>query len=48
MNLESIFDKLEIEKGDKIIVTSNIIKILTKYKKKKINFNPNILIDKKN
>ena len=46
MNLESIFDKLEIEKGDKIIVTSNIIKILTKYKKKKINFNPNILIDK--
>ena len=45
MNLEFIFKKLGIKKGDKIIVTSNIIKILAKYKTKKINFNPNNLIN---
>ena len=37
--------KLQIKKGDKIIITSNIIKILSKFKKKEINFDPNILIN---
>ena len=45
MNLESLLNKFQIKKGDKIIITSNIIKILTKFKNKKINFDPNILIN---
>ena len=45
MNLEFFLKKLQIKKGDKIIVTSNIIKILSKFKKKEINFDPNILIN---
>ena len=37
MNLEFFLKKLQIKKGDKIIITSNIIKILSKFKKKEIN-----------
>ena len=45
MNLEALLNKFQIKKGDKIIITSNIVKILTKFKNKKINFDPNILIN---
>jgi len=45
MNLESLLNKFKIKKGDKIIVTSNIVKILIKFKNRKIDFDPNILID---
>ena len=45
MNLELLLNKLKIKKGDKVLVTSNILRILLKFKKKEINFNPNILID---
>ena len=45
MNLENIINKLEINKGDKLLVTSNIIRIIINYKKKNITFDPNFLID---
>jgi len=45
LNLELLLNKLKIKKGDKLLVTSNILKILVKYKKKEINFGPNDLID---
>ena len=45
MNLEFLLNKLQIKKGDKILLTSNILRILLKFKKKEINFDPNILID---
>ena len=45
MNLESLLNKFQIKKGDKIIITSDILKILIQFKKKKINFDPNNLID---
>ena len=45
MNLESLLNKFQIRKGDKIIITSDILKILIQFKKKKINFDPNNLID---
>ena len=45
MNLEFLLNKLKIKKGDKVLVTSNILKILVKSKKKEINFTPNNLID---
>ena len=45
MNIELFLKKLQIKKGDKIIVTSNIIKILSKFKKNEINFDPNKLIN---
>ncbi len=45
MNLALLLNKLQIEKGDKIIITSDILKILLNFKKKKIDFDPNILID---
>ena len=45
MNLEFFLKKLQIKKGDKIVVTSNIIKILSKFKNNEINFDPNTLIN---
>ena len=45
MKLKSIFKKIKIKSGDKIIVTANIIKILSKFKKKEINFDPNIFLN---
>ena len=45
MNLELLLNKLQIKKGDKILLTSNILRILLKFKKNEINFDPNILID---
>ena len=45
MNLESLLNKFQIKKGDKIIITSDILKILIQFKKKKIDFDPNKLID---
>ena len=35
MDLENIFDKINIISGDKILVHSNILKILIKLKKEK-------------
>ena len=35
MDLENIFDKINIAPSDKILVHSNILKILIKLKKKK-------------
>jgi len=45
MNFENLLDILKIKKNDKIIISSNIVKILIEFKKKKINFDPNNLID---
>ena len=45
MNLENIFDKINITSGDKILVHSNILKILIKLKKKNKKFNANLIID---
>jgi hypothetical protein len=45
MNLGSFLNKFEIKKGYKIMITSNILRILTKFKNKEIDFDANILID---
>ena len=45
MDLENIFDKINITPGDKILVHSNILKILIKLKKKNKKFNANLIID---
>ena len=45
MDLENIFDKINIISGDKILVHSNILKILIKLKKKNKKFNANLIID---
>ena len=45
MSLNLLLNKIKIKKGDVIIITSNIIKILSKYKNNKIDFDPNNLID---
>ena len=45
MKLESLINKFKIQKGDKILVSSDILRLLMKSKKKEINFNPNNLID---
>ena len=45
MNLENIINKFEIKKGDKLLVSSNIVKLIINFKKKNIIFNPNLLID---
>ena len=45
MDLENIFDKININSGDKILVHSNILKILIKLKKKNKKFNANLIID---
>ena len=45
MDLENIFEKINIIPGDKILVHSNILKILIKFKKKNKKFNANLIID---
>ena len=45
MDLENIFDKINITSCDKILVHSNILKILIKLKKKNKKFNANLIID---
>ena len=45
MDLENIFDKINIAPGDKILVHSSILKILIKLKKKNKKFNANLIID---
>ena len=45
MDLENTFDKINIASGDKILVHSNILKILIKLKKKNKKFNANLIID---
>ena len=45
MDLENIINKLEINRGDKLLVSSNITKLIINFKKKNIVFDPNLLID---
>lgn len=45
MNLESIINKLGIQNGDKLFVSSNIVKLIINFKKNNILFDPNYLID---
>ena len=45
INLENIFNKINIATGDKILVSSSILKILIKFKKKNKKFNANLIID---
>ena len=45
IDLDNAFQNVNIKKGDKILVTSSILKILVHYKKKRIKFNPNLIID---
>ena len=45
IEFKKIFDQLEIKENENILVNSDIQKILLHYKKKKINFDPNIIID---
>ena len=45
MNLESLLNKFKIKKGDKIIVSSDLLRLMLKSKKKEINFDANNLID---
>ena len=42
-DFKKIYKKLGIKKKDKIYLASNILNLLTKYRKKK--FNPNLIID---
>ena len=44
VDLENIFDKINITPGDKILVTTSILKILIKHKKKNKKFNANLII----
>ena len=37
MNLESLLNKFKIKKGDKIIVSSDLLRLMLKSKKKEIN-----------
>ena len=45
MNLEALLNKFEIKKGDKILLSSDLLRLLIKSKKNEINFDPNNLID---
>ena len=45
MNLKEIFNPLNINKGDKILVNSSILKIIIKYQKVNKQFEPNQIID---
>ena len=45
IDLDNAFKNINIKKGDKILVTSSILKILVHYKRKNIKFNPNLIID---
>jgi aminoglycoside 3-N-acetyltransferase len=45
MDIKNKIDKLGIKKGNKLLISSSIIKIIINFKKKKIVFNPNMIID---
>ena len=45
INLNNIFEKIGVVPGDKLLVSSNILKILIKLKKKDKVFNANLIID---
>ena len=45
MNIKEIFNPLNINKGDKILVNSSILKIIIKYQKANKQFVPNQIID---
>jgi len=45
MNLSLFLNKLKIREGDKIVITSDILKLLIKSRAKKIKFDPNEFID---
>ncbi len=45
MNLTLLLNKLKIKSGDKIVITSDILKLLIKSRTKKIHFDPNNFID---
>lgn len=45
MNIKEIFNSLNINKGDKILVNSSILKIIIKYQKANKQFVPNQIID---
>lgn len=45
MNLETLLNKFKINKGDKILLSSDLLRLLIKSKKNEINFDPNNLID---
>ena len=45
MDLKNIFDKINVIPGDKILVHSNILTILIKFKEKNKKFNADLIID---
>ena len=45
INFENIIEQINIVSGDKLLVSSNILKLLMKLKKKNEKFNSNIIID---
>ena len=45
INLNNVFEKINVVPGDKLLVSSNILKILIKLKKKDKEFNANLIID---
>ena len=45
LNINKLFEKINIFKGDKVLVSSSILRLLVKYKKKNKKFVTNIIID---
>ena len=45
LNINKLFEKINIFKGDKVLVSSSILRLLVKYKNKNKNFVTNIIID---
>jgi aminoglycoside 3-N-acetyltransferase len=45
LNINKLFEKINIFKGDKLLVCSSILKLLIKYKNKNKKFVTNIIID---
>jgi len=43
--IENLLDLIQLNKGDKILLSSDILKILVKFKKNKQNIDPNIIIN---
>jgi aminoglycoside 3-N-acetyltransferase len=45
LDMKNIIDQINIKSGDKVLVSSNILEILTKLKNSDKKFDPNLLID---
>ena len=45
MDLRTIFDQIDIEQGDKILVNSSIVKLMIELKKNSKKFDANLVID---